>query len=160
MCRRFRSMREMLLLTRAFVIAEALLRQLDPGVNVIEVFRGQVGRLEGLRFAPDAVVRDGADMLRALEQTARDLPRNAEKILRRLGKGELGRVRDEGLTREVEALKHAVGASTAAIAGGAAVIAAAVLMTGSAGVLFWVGLGAGVVGGLALIRAYLKTRLN
>jgi ubiquinone biosynthesis protein len=158
MCRRFRSMREMLLLTRAFVIAEALLRQLDPGVNVIEVFRGQVGRLEGLRFAPDAVVRDGADMLRALEQIARDLPRNAEKILRRLGKG--GRVRDEALTREVEALRHAVGASTAAIAGGAVVIAAAVLMTGSAGVLFWVGLGAGVVGGLALIRAYLKTRLN
>ena len=160
MCRRFRSTREMLLLTRAFVIAEALLRQLDPGINVIEVFRGQVGRLEGLRFAPDAVVRDGADMLRALEQIARDLPRNVEKILRRLGKGELGPVRDEGLTREIEALRHAAGASTVAIAGGAVVIAAVVLMTGSAGVLFRVGLGAGVVGGLALIRAYLKTRLN
>jgi hypothetical protein len=73
------------------VIAEALLRRLDPGINVIDVFRGQLGRLEAARFAPENLRHDGADMLRAMEHLTRDLPRNVEKILRRLGQGDLGR---------------------------------------------------------------------
>jgi ubiquinone biosynthesis protein len=155
---RIRNPREMLLLTRAFVIAEALLRRLDPDINVIDVFRGQLGRIEAARFGPENLRDDGADMLRAMEHVTRDLPRNVEKILRRLGQGNLGRVRDENLAREVKRLGQAVATATTALIGGGAIIAAAVLIAGGSGGVLWLGVGTGVVGALALIRTYFRAR--
>ncbi|NOT09163.1 MAG: hypothetical protein HOP28_13270 [Gemmatimonadales bacterium] len=65
----------LLLLARAFLIAEAVLRRLDPAINVVEVFRVEVDRL--LRAGP-------ADLRR---------------LLRRVGDGELGRVSAPALER-------------------------------------------------------------
>ncbi len=150
---RVRNPRELLLLARAFLIAEALLRQLDPDVNVIEVFKGQLGRLELLRLSPEHLARGALDFARAFEHLSRDLPHNLDRVLRRFGEGELGRVRDEGLAREVRALRRSLGILAAAVVGGSALLAGAFLATAAGGALRVIGMAAAVLGAFGALMA-------
>lgn len=151
---RIRNPRELLLLARALLIAEALLRRLDPDVNVIDVFRQQLGRLQRQRLDPGNLVHGGLEFARSLEELSRDLPGNLERIVRRLAAGELGRVRDEALTRETQRLRGAIRSLVAAVAGGALTLAGALLVaTSAAGLRVGVGVAGAAVGTLMLIHA-------
>lgn len=125
---RIRNPRELLLLARALLIAEALLRRLDPDVNVIDVFREQMGRLQRPRLGREDLVHDGIELARSIEELSRHLPVNLERILRRLAAGDLGRVRDEGLILETQRLRGAVRSLVAAVAGGAVTLAGTLLL--------------------------------
>lgn len=59
----------MLLLTRAFLIAEALMSDLDPKLNVVAAFGDEVKRLTLARYAPER-----------LASAARRLGRDVERL--------------------------------------------------------------------------------
>lgn len=151
---RIRNPRELLLLARAFVIAEALLRRLDPELDIIEVFGAQLGRLEYRRFSPEHLGREALRFARWLEHLSLDLPQNLELLLRRLGQGDLGRVRDEALAAEIRGLRRMVAVATSAIAGGAALVAGSLLAAGAGGVPRAVGFAVAALGGAALLHSW------
>ncbi len=153
---RIRNPRELLLLARALLIAEALLRRLDPEVNVIDVFREQLGRLQRQRLDPRNLLEGGVDFARSMEELSRDLPMNLDRIVRRLASGELGRVRDEGLIRETQRLRGAVRSLVAAVAGGSLTVAGVLLLASGDGGLRGVALVGAAAGALMLIFALIK----
>jgi ubiquinone biosynthesis protein len=154
---RIRNPRELLLLARAFVIAEALLRTMDPELDVIEVFGAQLGRIERRRFSPEHLADEAIRYARSLEHLSLELPRNLEALLRRLGDGDLGRVRDERLAVEVRRLRRVV---TTAIVGAAVLLAGAILVVGGEGLPRLIGFAAGGTGVLALLQSWLRSRLD
>lgn len=120
----------MLLLTRAFLIAEALMSDLDPKLNVVAAFGDELKRLTLARYAPErlasAARRLGTDVERFVEEAPSDLRRS----LRRIADGELGRVRAPGVeeigrrvTRGVERLTGAIASAAFLIAGSLLVVA-------------------------------------
>jgi ubiquinone biosynthesis protein len=157
---RIRNPRELLLLARALLIAEALLRRLDPDVNVIDVFREQLGRLQRQRLDPRSLLEGGVDFARSLEELSRDLPMNLERIVRRFASGELGRVRDEGLIREVGRLRGAVRSLVAAVAGSSLIVAGVLLIASGDGRLTGLGLVGAAAGALMLIFALILAWKN
>ena len=127
---RIRNPGSVLLLTRAFLIAEAVMSNLDPELDVLSVFGEELERLTVARYAPGRLVsagrRLGRDMERFLEQAPSDLRRS----LRRIADGELGRIRAPGvedagrrMTRGVERLTGAVASAAFLIAGSLLVVA-------------------------------------
>lgn len=114
----------LLLLARAFLIAEALLRRLDPQLNVVDVFRGEVARLTLRRYAPERLLRDGQQMARDIERMVREAPTDVRRALRRVADGELGRVHAPELaaighraSRDLERLTGAVASAALIVAG-------------------------------------------
>lgn len=127
---RIRNPGSVLLLTRAFLIAEAMMSDLDPNLNVVAVFGEELKRLAVSRYAPSRLAsagrRLGHDVERFLEQAPSDLRRS----LRRVADGELGRIRAPGveetgrrMTRGVERLTGAVASAAFLIAGSLLVVA-------------------------------------
>ena len=121
---RLRSPGPLLLLARALLIAEALMRRLSPELNVVQVFRGEVARLTLRRYAPEQLLRDGHQIAREVERMVRDAPSDVRRALRRVADGELGRVQAPGLTalghrasRDLERLTGAVASAALLIAG-------------------------------------------
>lgn len=149
---------ELLLLTRAFLITEGVLRAVDPEVDVIELFREQVGELEARRLGPGEVSRRAGELAVGVEAFLRESPGDARRMLRRLADGTLGRVHApqlEGLlvrgSRAVERLTGGVIAASF-IVGGA-------LLTGLDGwhhrtgvILLWVGVALALWVGLGALR--------
>lgn len=114
-----------LLLTRAFLIAESLMRHLDPRMNVLAVFKAEVPRLAAIRRSPARLAAAGREIAAQLERFLREAPEDARRTLHRVAEGELGRVRVPGLeaistraSRDLERLTGAV-ASAALLVGGA-----------------------------------------
>lgn len=126
---RVRNPGALLLLARAFLIAEAVMRRLDPQVNVIELFSAEVRRVELQRFSPERLVQQGREIARDLERMLREAPADLRRALRRIGDGELGRVHAPGMeaigrrsTRSIERL-------TGSVVSGALIVAGALLVT-------------------------------
>jgi ubiquinone biosynthesis protein len=130
---RVRNPRELLLLGRAFLIAEALLRRLDPELDVIEVFRRQLTRLELQRVSPYRLIERGLAMARSLERLSRDLPGALDAVTRRLEQGSAGAGMDHTARNELVALRRAVAGAGGAVASALIVLAGAVLATAGDG---------------------------
>lgn len=147
---RIRNPGSVLLLTRAFLIAEAVMSDLDPALNVVAAFGDELKRLTASRYAPARLAsagrRLGQDLGRFLEQAPSDLRRS----LRRIADGELGRVQAPGVeeigrhvTRGVERLTGAIASAAFLIAGSLLVVAGgwhrplgdALLVTGILGLI-------------------------
>lgn len=125
---RIRNPGSILLLARAFLIAEAVMRNLDPELNVVSAFEDELKRLAVGRYAPSRIAsatrRFGRDVERLLEQAPSDLRR----ALRRIANGELGRIHAPGIERKGRHLARGVERLTGAIASAAFLIAGSLLV--------------------------------
>jgi ubiquinone biosynthesis protein len=125
---RVRNPGELLLLARAFLIAEAVMRRLHPQVNVLDVFREEVARLAVRRYSPERLLHDGRQLARDVERIAREAPADVRRALRRIADGDLGRVHAPELTALGQRTSRAVERLTGAVASAALVVAGAMLV--------------------------------
>lgn len=83
---------EFFLLTRTFVILEAMIRELDPDHNYLGSFREQISRLTAQHFSLDKIKEKTGKLARELERLLTDAPGDTRRILRRFSEGNLGRL--------------------------------------------------------------------
>ncbi|HAS86221.1 MAG TPA: hypothetical protein DCS31_05410, partial [Candidatus Competibacteraceae bacterium] len=83
---------EFVLLTRAFVILESMIRQLAPNHNYMESFREEISRLTALHFSPVRIKDKSARLVRDVERLIMDAPGDTRRVLRRIAEGNLGRL--------------------------------------------------------------------
>jgi ubiquinone biosynthesis protein len=121
---RLRNPGEILLLTRAFLITEALLKRLDPTVNIVALFEQEIPRIAASRFTSQRLIARGKQAARDLEQLLAAAPNDVRRTLNRIAQGELGRVRvpdleaaAAGASRDIERLTGGVTSAALLIAG-------------------------------------------
>ncbi len=83
---------EFFLLTRAFVILEAMIRQLDPDHNYMDSFRDEIARLTEQHFSLGKIKEKTGKFARELERLVIEAPGDTRRILRRISEGDLGRL--------------------------------------------------------------------
>ena len=127
---RIRNPGSVLLLTRAFLIAEAVMSDLDPELNVVAAFSDEIKRLTVARYGPARLASAGRRLGRDVERFLEQAPSDLRRSLRRIADGELGRVHAPGveetgrrMTRGVERLTGAVASAAFLIAGSLLVVA-------------------------------------
>lgn len=118
-----------LLLARAFLIAEALMRQLDPQMEVFEVFRKELARVALQRYSPTQLLARGRKITREMERFLQEAPADLRRALHRVADGELGRVAAPELETLGRRASRGVERLTGAVASAAFVIAGALLAT-------------------------------
>lgn len=121
---------EFFLLTRTFVILEAMIRELDPDHNYLGSFREEVSRLTAQHFSLERIKGKTITLARELERLISDAPGDTRRILRRIAEGNLGRVQAPAVealggrvSRSLERLTSAIVAAGLMIAGGLLVVA-------------------------------------
>jgi ubiquinone biosynthesis protein len=121
---------EFFLLTRAFVILESMIRQLDPNHNYMESFRQEISRLTALHFSVARIKENTTKLARELERLISDAPGDARRILQRMGAGNLGRLQipavealGGSINRNLKRLTDAI-AAAALLIGGSMLVAA------------------------------------
>lgn len=119
---------EFFLLTRAFVILEAMIRQLDPDHNYMGSFREQVSRLTAKHFSLSRIKEKTGKLGRELERLLNDAPGDTRRILRRFAEGNLGRLQSPGIEALGGRISRNLERLTGAIAAAALVIAGAMLL--------------------------------
>ena len=114
----------LLLLTRGFLITEALLKRLDSRLNVMGLLTEELPRISAARFTTARVLEEGVSLLRELLRLTTTGPGDVRRTLARLAKGDLGRVRMPDLepvairiTGDVERLTGGVTAAALLISG-------------------------------------------
>ena len=127
---RVRNPGALLLLTRAFLIAESVLRQLDPALNVVEVFRRQLGAITARRYEPGRLAARAVHAGRQMEQLLVTAPGDLRRLLRRIADGELGRVRTPGLERLGVRLSRGLERLAGAVASAGLLVAGSMVMDG------------------------------
>lgn len=121
---------EFFLLTRAFVILESMIRQLDPDHNYLESFREQISRLTAQHFSLSRIKEKTTKLARELERLLNDAPADSRRILRRIAEGNLGRIQTPSLEalggRLSRLLERLIGAivNAALVTGGAMLVLA------------------------------------
>ncbi len=115
---------EFFLLTRAFVILEALMRQLAPHHNYMESFREEIARLTAKHFSLGQIKDKTTTLAREMERLIKDAPGDTRRVLRHIAEGNLGRVQAPALevlggrlSRNLERLSRAI-ALAALVVGG------------------------------------------
>jgi predicted unusual protein kinase regulating ubiquinone biosynthesis (AarF/ABC1/UbiB family) len=83
---------EFVMLTRAFVILEAMIRQLAPDHNYMDSFREEISRLTAQHFSLARIKDKTSRLARDLERLLADAPGDTRRALRRVAEGDLGRV--------------------------------------------------------------------
>ena len=83
---------EFVLLSRAFVILESMIRQLAPDHNYMDSFREQILRLSVLHFSPERVKKKTGKLVHDIERLIIDAPGDTRRVLRRIAEGDLGRL--------------------------------------------------------------------
>ena len=121
---------EFFLLTRTFVILEAMIRQLDPGHGYLGSFRDEIARLTTKHFSPERIEEKTLKLARDMERLTSEAPGDARRVLRRLAEGNLGRFQAPAmealggrLSRNLERLTGAIAAAALVIGGGLLVMA-------------------------------------
>ncbi len=121
---------EFFLLTRAFVILEAMIRQLDPQHNYLGSFREEITRLTEQHFSMARIKEKTARFAREVERMVIDAPGDTRRILKRIAEGNLGRLQAPSvealggrISRNLERLTVAM-ASAGLVIGGAMVMSA------------------------------------
>lgn len=115
---------EFFLLTRAFVILEAMIRQLDPHYNYMESFREEISRLTAKHFSADRIKENTIKLARELERLIIDAPSDTRRILRRVAGGNVGRLQlpavealAGSISRNLKRLTDAIAAAALLIGG-------------------------------------------
>ena len=121
---------EFFLLTRAFVILEAMIRQLDPDHDYLGSFREEISRLVAHHYSLEKVKEKTTKFGREMERLLNDAPADSRRILRRFAEGNLGRLQAPAvealggrISRNLERLTGAI-AAAALVIGGAMLVAA------------------------------------
>ena len=157
---RIRNPGPMLLLARAFFLTESLMRQLDPSLSPVEVFRREMQRVAVRRYAPERILQEGRRLGQELDRLVREAPGELRRTLRRLADGHLGTVR----APELESMGRRAGRAIERLTGGvasAALLVAGALLVGVGGWHRTVGdllLLAGVAGTLVVALGALRSR--
>lgn len=127
---RIRNPGPILLLTRAFLLAEAVMRDLDPTLSVAQAFQDELERVAVRRYAPSRLFDDARRLQHELERLAATAPGDLRRTLRRLADGDMGQVHiptlertERRATRGIERLTGAVASAALLIAGGLLVVA-------------------------------------
>ncbi len=122
---------EFFLLTRTFVILEAMIRQLDPDHDYMGSFGEQISRLTAKHFSLGQIKEKTGKLARDMERLMGDAPEDTRRILRRVAEGNLGRLQAPAvealggrISRNLERLTGAI-ASAGLVIGGAMMILAA-----------------------------------
>jgi ubiquinone biosynthesis protein len=151
---------EFFLLTRAFVILEAMIRELDPEHDYLGAFREEVTRLSAQYFSPERIGRRTMRLAHDLERLISEAPADTRRALRRFADGDLGRLQAPGIeglggrvSRNLERLTGAI-ASAALVIGGAMLVLAPLggwhLILGD--VMVFVGIGGTLLMSLGAMR--------
>lgn len=121
---------EFFLLTRAFVILEAMIRELDPAHDYLGAFREEITRLGAQHFSLERIGQRTSRLARELERLITEAPGDTRRALRRFADGNLGRLQAPGIeglggrvSRNLERLTGAI-ASAALVIGGAMLVLA------------------------------------
>jgi ubiquinone biosynthesis protein len=121
---------EFFLLTRAFVILEAMIRELDPDHNYLAAFREEISRLTAQHFSVAQVKEKTTKLARELERLILEGPGDSRRVLRRLAEGDLGRLQAPAVealggrvSRNLERLTGAIAAAGLVIGGSMLVLA-------------------------------------
>lgn len=113
---------EFVLLTRAFVILESMVGQLDPQHDYMASFRGEIARLTEQHFASGRIKDKSTQLARDMERLIVDAPGDTRRVLRRFAEGDLGRLPGlEALgaraSRNLERLARAIAYAALVISG-------------------------------------------
>jgi ubiquinone biosynthesis protein len=119
---------EFFLLTRAFVILESMIRQLDPDHNYLGSFREEISRLTAQHFSLARIKEKTNKLARELERLISDAPGDTRRVLRRFAEGNLGRLQAPALEALGGRVSRNLERLTGAIAAAALVIGGALLM--------------------------------
>jgi ubiquinone biosynthesis protein len=121
---------EFFLLTRTFVILEAMIRQLDPDHDYLESFRLEISRLTKQHFSLERITEKTTRLARDMERLVSDAPGDTRRVLRRIADGNLGRFQAPAvealggrISRNLERLTNAIATSGLVIGGAMLVIA-------------------------------------
>ncbi len=115
---------EFFLLTRAFVIMESMMRQLDPQFDFMGAFREEITRLTAKHFSVERIKEKTVKLARELERLIIDAPGDTRHVLRRMAEGNLGRLQAPALealggriNRNIKRLTDAIAAAAVLIGG-------------------------------------------
>lgn len=125
---RVRNPGAILLLTRAFLIVESVLRRLDPGMSVVAAFGEEVGEITADRHSPAHLAERTKRMLRELDLLIASAPNDLRRLLRRAGDGDLGRIYAPGVERLAERLSRDVERLAGAVASAAFLVAGSMVV--------------------------------
>jgi len=121
---------EFFLLTRAFVILESMIRELDPHHNYMESFREEISRLTAKHFSPERIKEKTTKLARDMERFISDAPSDTRRLLRRVAEGNMGRVQlpavealGGSINRNLKRLTDAI-AAAALLVGGSMLVSA------------------------------------
>lgn len=118
---------EFFLLTRAFVILESMIRELDPDHNYMGSFREEISRLTAKHFSVDRIKEKTNKFAREMERLVSDAPGDTRRVLRRIADGNLGRLQSPGIEALGGRISRNLERLTGAIASGSLVIGGAML---------------------------------
>ena len=125
---RVRNPGSVLLLARAFLIAEAVMSDLDPELDVVAAFGDELKRLTVARYAPERLASAGRRLGRDVERFLEQAPSDLRRSLRRIADGELGRIHAPGVEDVALRMTHGVQRLTGAVASAAFLIAGSLLV--------------------------------
>jgi len=125
---RIRNPGSLLMLSRAFLTLEAVMRDLDPDLSVIDAFREAAPGIARKRFAPERLLSDAGEMGRQLERFVRESPAELRRALRRLADGDLGEVQIRDHPTLTELHGRQLGLLLRTVAAGFLAMAGAVLL--------------------------------
>lgn len=125
---RVRNPGAILLLTRAFLIVEAVLRRLDPDLSLVAVFRDELGAIAVDRYSPKHLRARAGRALRELDLLMANAPGDVRRLLRRIGDGDLGRVYAPGVERLAGRLSRDLARLAVAVASAALLIAGSMVV--------------------------------
>jgi ubiquinone biosynthesis protein len=115
---------EFFLLTRAFVLLESMIRQLDPHHNYMDSFREEISRLTAKHFSLEQIKDKTTKLARELERLINDAPSDTRRVLRRIAEGNLGRLQvpavealGGNISRNLKRLTDAIAAAALLIGG-------------------------------------------
>jgi len=115
---------EFFLLTRAFILLESMIRQLDPHHSYLDSFREEIARLTKKHFSLERIKDKTTKLARELERLLSDAPSDTRRVLRRIAEGDLGRLQvpavealGGSITRNLKRLTDAIAAAALLVGG-------------------------------------------
>jgi len=121
----------LLLLSRAFITLEAVTKQLDPNLNIVEIVAEALPDIARKRYSASRIAADAAEIARNVDRLIRQAPHDLRRVLRRLNEGDLGAVQVREHPTVSDERERAVRLIIRTIAAGFLTIAGAVMMVGA-----------------------------
>jgi len=119
---------EFFLLTRAFVILESMIRQLDPDHDYMESFNKEISRLTAQHFSLARIKEKTSKLAREVERLIIDAPGDTRRVLRRFAEGNLGQLQAPSIEALGGRISRNLERLTGAIAFAALVIGGSMLL--------------------------------